>query len=281
MRVSIVGATGVLGRGLIPMLVPHHHVRVLARNPERAANLFGADVEIIQCDLLDGQIAQRLPTLLLGSEAVLHLATAIPSAANAPGAWDANTKLRTVGTRRLLDAALAVGAAYYLQQSIVMAYPDRGDEWIDESIPLDPDSTIVLNMESMVQALPESKIRWCILRGGTFVGKGTFEDGRIERLKAGTESVPCDGHAFMPYVHVEDVARAVVAALESRAAGIYNIVDEPVRQGEYLDRLAAVVGAVKPPRDPNMPCPPSWRCSSAAARRALGWSPTKGIYPTH
>jgi nucleoside-diphosphate-sugar epimerase len=124
-----------------------------------------------------------------------------------------------------------------------------------------------------------NRIRWCILRGGTFVGKGTFEDGRIKRLKAGQEMVPCDGRSFMPYVHVEDVASAVVAALEKSATGIYNIVDEPVRQGDYLDRLATIVGATKPARDPNAPCPPSWRCSHAAARQVLGWSPKKGIYP--
>ena len=280
MRITIMGGTGVLGRSLIPLLKHNHQIRLIARNTARAAELFGQDIEILQGDLLNSQTAQRLPTMLLGSDAVLHLATSIPSDMTAPGAWDANTQLRTVGTRRLLDAALVVGASYYLQQSIVMAYPDCGDEWITENTPLDPTKTVIINMEGMVQALPEHKIRWCILRGGTFVGKDTFEDGRIERLKAGTEKVPCDGSAFMPYVHVDDVASAFAAAVEKMATGIYNIVDEPVREGEYLERLAAAIGAAKPALDPDAPCSPSWRCSNAAARQVLGWSPTRGIYPT-
>lgn len=281
MQITIVGATGVLGRSLIPMLTAlagRYDVRILARSPERAAALFGDTVEILKGDLLDADAEQNLGTLLRGSEAVLHLATAIPSDPNAPGAWDANTRLRTVGTRRLLDAALEAGARYYVQQSIVMAYPDMGDAWIDERVPFDPGRTVLLEMEGMVRALPDS-VRWCILRGGIFVGRDTFQDGTIARLRAGQEPIPCDGQSYMPYVHVDDVARAVVAALDRTAQGVYNVADEPVRQGEYLERLASRVGAPAPRHDADAPCPPSQRVSSAAAQRDLGWTPVSGIYP--
>jgi nucleoside-diphosphate-sugar epimerase len=282
MRVVVIGATGVLGRNLIPLLIGKHDVRVIARDSRRATELFGSDVAVVQGDLLDPQIAERLPTLLLGAEAVLHLATAIPSDPSAPGAWEANTLIRTVGTRNLIDGALAVGARYYIQQSIAFAYADHGDEWIDETTPLDESAARapLKKMEAMVEALPPEKMGWCILRGGVFVGPGTFQEGTIERLKAGKETVPCDGRYFVPYVHVADMASAVVATLEHLPArGIYHIVDVPVRQGEYLDQLASIIGAAMPPRKQDVPCPPSHRSSNEAASRDLGWSPVRGIYP--
>src|SRR5947209_13336979 len=132
MRVFVVGATGVLGRALVPLLLARGHaVRALARSPERARPLAEAGTDVVPGDLLEPELATRLPGLLAGCQAVIHAATAIPRDAAAPGAWDATTRLRTEGTRRLLDAALATGAGRYLQQSIVMAYPDGGDRWLD------------------------------------------------------------------------------------------------------------------------------------------------------
>ncbi|MCZ2095148.1 MAG: hypothetical protein LC121_02540 [Anaerolineae bacterium] len=144
----------------------------------------------------------------------------------------------------------------------------------------DPKRTVVIEMERQVRAVPTDRLRWCILRGGTFVGKDTFQDGIIERLRAGQEKIACDGRAFMPLVHVEDVASAFAAAVERAPAGsTFNIVDEPIRQGDYLERLAQAVGAPEPPRDPDTPCPPSHRVSNQAARETLGWTPRRGVIP--
>src|SRR5947209_11513040 len=95
---------------------------------------------------------------------------------------DATTRLRTEGTRRLLDAALAAGAGRYLQQSIVMAYPDGGDRWLDEGTPLDDSPARaavcapVAAMEGMLRDTDPERLGWCILRGGIFVGPGTGQD---------------------------------------------------------------------------------------------------------
>src|SRR5690606_29492711 len=111
--------------------------------------------------------------------------------------------------------------------------------------------------------------------------KDTFQDNEIAGLRAGTERVPCDGSAYLSMVHVEDIAEAFALALERAPAGsIFNIADEPLRQGDYLDRLADAVGAARPPRDPDAPCPTSQRASSAAARTVLDWQPTHGVIPT-
>lgn len=279
MKVAVVGATGVLGRALVPLLA-QHSVRVLVRTPDSARRLFEDQVEIAEYDLLAPGIDERLPALLTGCDVVIHAATAIPSDFSQPGAMDVTNRLRTEGVAHLLAAALRAGAQGYIQQSIAFAHTDHGDEWITEDTPLDPKHAVVIEMERQVRAVPTERLRWCILRGGTFVGMGTFQEGIIERLHAGQEKVACDGSAFLPLVHVADVGSAFAAAVERAPAGsIFNIVDAPIRQGEYLDRLAQAVGAPTPPRDPDAPCPPSHRVSNQAARNTLGWTPTYAIIP--
>jgi nucleoside-diphosphate-sugar epimerase len=287
MKVGVVGATGVLGRALVPLLVQQGHaLRALARSVQKAYTLFPRDVEIMECDLLSPDLEERLPSLLKGCDAVVHIATAIPRDFTAPGALDATARLRTEGTERLLKASLEVGAERYIQQSITLAYPDHGGDWITEDIPLDssPDRASicgpVIAMETMVREMRPDKLECCILRGGRFVGKGTFQERAIENLRARQERVPCDGSSFLSPIHVEDMASSIAAALIKAPPGsTFNIVDEPIRQGEYLDRLAALVGAPKPRRDPNLACPPSQRCSNEAAKAMLGWKPTHGIFP--
>lgn len=280
MKIAVVGATGVLGRSLIPLLATNHEVRVLVRQPEAARRLFGSSVDSLEADLLAPETAAKLPALLAGSDVVIHAATAIPSDFTKPGAWDANTRLRTEGTASLLAATLQVGAQAYIQQSICFNYPDMGDAWITEATPLDPSRTVVIDMEQQVRAIPPSSLRWCIFRGGIFVGAGTFQDDAVHRLREGQQKVAGDGMNFLPLVHVDDVASAFALAAEHAPAGsIYNIADNPLREGEYYDRLAEAIGVPAPPRDPNSPRPLSQRASSQAARAALGWSPTHSLFP--
>ncbi len=275
-----------LGRALVPELARWgHRVRALARSPEKAAQL-PAGTEIVVGDLLAPEVEDKLAATLAGCEAVLHMATAIPSDFKAPSAWEANTRLRTEGTRRLLAASLAAGVSIYVQQSIVMAYVDGGEEWLDESTPLDesPERAEVCapvrDMEARVLAVEAERMRCAILRGGMFVGPGTFQETLLAHLRAGREVVPGDGSAWVPLVHVEDMARAVPAAMVHGAAGsIFNIVDDPIRRGEYMDELARRLGAPAPPRDPAQRQQPSWRCSNRAAREVLGWEPRRGIWP--
>ena len=290
LRVGIVGATGVLGRVLVPLLLQQNYaVHALVRSPKKAQVLAAAGAEIEQCDLLSTDISSRLPSMLAGCDAVVHIATAIPQNFTALEAWDANTRLRTDGTRQLLNASLAVGAKCYIQQSIVMAYPDSSDRWLREDIPLDTSDTSpiraaicapVIAMEAMVRSISPEQLRWCILRGGNFVGTGTIQDEVVKRLQTGKEIVPGDGRNFISPIHVADMATAIASALRHAPAGsIFNIVDEPIRYGEYLDRLAALLGTSPPPRDLNLPCLPSFRCSNRAAQDVLGWTPTRGIWP--
>ena len=278
MRVFVVGGTGVLGRQLVRVLFERGHaVRVLARSPRRAAELLPRGVEVAAGDLLDSQL--RLEPLLEGWEAVVHAATAIPSDPRAPGAWTTNVRLRTEGTRRLLEAARSTGTRRYLQQSIAFAYADGGDRELAESAPLDPGELRrdVREMEALVRASP---LEFCILRGGMFVGPGTSQPALIERLRASAEVVPGEGRAWLPFVHPEDLALAFAVALERAPAGsIYNAAADPLRQGDYLDRLAAAIRVSAPRRDPTRPAPPSTRVTSRALARALGWRPLRMLVP--
>lgn len=281
MTVFLAGATGVLGRALIPRLVVRgHRVRAIARRRPRTSLPEG--VELIEADLL----AADLRRLVDGCDAVIHIATAIPSDPSAPGAWDDNARLRTSGTRRLLAAALACGASRYVQQSIVMAYRDGGDAWLDEQAPLDDSparATVcgpVIEMETMIHEVEPQALAWTILRGGSFVGEGTGQRALIERLRDGTVVVAGDGSNYVSLVNVADMAVAVAAAVEAAPAGsTFNLVDDPLRYGDYVDALADLIGVPRPVRAPKLPLPPSWRCTNRAAQTVLGWIPRERIWP--
>lgn len=287
MEVAVIGSTGVLGRVLIPVLLQSgHSIRAVARSAAKAGALFQVAVRIIECDLLAPDSEKSLQHAMEGCEAAIHIATAIPRDFTAPHAWDANTRLRTDNVRTSLNVALETGVRRYIQMSITMAYPGHGQDWIDESLSLDstPERADicapVLTMEQLVRANPPETLEWCILRGGEFVGPGTFQDRTIEDLKDGKITVPGEGNNYISLVHIADMARAMNMALNRASAGsIFNIVDEPLKQGEYLDRLAALVGADKPKRDKSAQTSLSWRCSNQAAKSVLSWFPVQGVFP--
>jgi nucleoside-diphosphate-sugar epimerase len=284
--VFIVGATGVLGRAVVPRLLARGDTVVaLVRSLERAEAIRGDGVDLFEGDLLR-ESPERLAAMLAGCDAAAHLATALAPGSTGPDGTNTNAALRIDGTRRLLDAVLAAGVRRYVQQSITMAYRDGGDTWLDESTPFDGSAARsttarpVVEMEAMVRALDAAAVEWSILRGALFVGPDTRQDAAIAGLRDGTLTVPGDGCNWASFVHVGDYADAVVAALHSAPArSVYNVADEPVRNGEYLDRLAATLGVAAPRRDPAAPLPASHRCSSTAIREALGWRPEAGIWP--
>jgi nucleoside-diphosphate-sugar epimerase len=279
--VLVAGATGVLGRALIPQLLAGTHtVRALARDASVAD--LPAGVELIDADLLEDDLLE----VVRGCDAVVHIATAIPTDPSAPAAWEPTARLRTVGTRRLLDATLACRVPRYVQQSIVMAYCDGGDAWLDEQSPLDdsPERAAicgpVIDMETMIRQVEPQLLAWTILRGGSFVGVGTEEHRLIEALRAGDVVVAGSGSNYLSPVNVADMASAVALSLElAPASSTFNIVDEPLRYSDYVDALADLIGVARPVRVEGLPLPPSWRCTNQAAQIALGWMPRERIWP--
>ncbi|GHO43411.1 NAD-dependent epimerase/dehydratase family protein [Ktedonospora formicarum] len=289
MKVFVVGITGVLGRALLPQLRQRGHViRTLARTLEKMHALEDAGVEAIQGDLLAPSTIEHLASHISDCQAVVHIATAIPHDPTHPDpdAWRATTRLRTEGTQALLAAALAAKVKRYIQQSTIMAYPNGGDFWLQENVPLDSAPTRavtcapVIKMEEIIHSIHPSQIHWCILRAGQFVGPGTDQEKRIEALRAGHQVVPGRGQSYLSLVHVSDMASAITTALDSAPAGsTFNIVDEPLQNGDYLDRLANMLHVPHPIRQSELPEPPSFRCSNEAARTRLHWTPEHGIWP--
>lgn len=287
MRVFVAGATGVLGRALVPRLRARGHtVRALARSREPETASRDTGVEWFRGDLLAADAPRWVPRALDGCDAAVHAATAIPSDPRAPDAWEVNSRLRIEGTRVLLDACLAAVVRVYVQQSIVMAYRDGGDAWLTEDWPLDTSperATIcgpVIEMEAQVRGTPLDRLRWTILRGGAFTGPGTAQDALLGSIGAGRATIPGRGQAYLSPIHVADMAGAVAQAVEAGLPGAtLNVVDEPIRQAAYYNTLAELLGVPRPPVDDQQGELPSFRCANSAAREALGWRPMHDIWP--
>ncbi len=287
MKIAIVGATGVLGKNLIALLTKHRYeVLALVRSVKKAKNILPPQTKVAEYDLLNEEDDDKLPSLLEGCDCVIHVATSIPTDFNKPGAWDTNNRLRTEGTKKLIDASLIAGVKRYIQQSVVMAYSDGGDEWINEEHPLDetPDRELicapVIEMEELVKNIPENRMDWFILRGGIFVGKGTFQEKTLQDLKDGLNIVTGNGENFVSFIHVADMAEAILRSVENETGNIIlNIVDKPVKQIDYLGILAEKIGAVSPVQNSKLPTPPSFRCSNLRAQYTINWKPTHSILP--
>src|SRR5262249_31836080 len=133
-RVFVTGATGVLGKPVLRMLMDSgHRVRALARNANSESRLKSTGVEPFQGSLFD---LASLRNGLKRCDAVLHLATRIPSPSQASRreAWKENDRIRTEGTRNLVTAALESGVSTFIYPSVVFMYPDRGAEWIEAGV---------------------------------------------------------------------------------------------------------------------------------------------------
>jgi nucleoside-diphosphate-sugar epimerase len=280
MRVFIVGANGVIGRHLIPTLLARgDDVTALVRSASRAEAIAGPGVDLIEGDLL--QIDEGALTKLLdGCDAAAHLATALRRDSPGLGTTNTNEALRIEGTAKLLRAATRAGVRRYVQQSIAFATVDAGEEWVDESTPLDAAPGRIGNViEAMESLVRESDLEWLILRGGIFVGPDTFEDDTVARLRAGTERIAGDGSYWVSPVHVADYADAVALALEAPASRVVlNITAEPVRQRDYIERLSAALDVPPAPFDSEARMRQSYRCSNAAALEVLGWQPRRSIW---
>ncbi len=288
----VTGGTGVLGRRAVRDLVASgHRVRAVARGETKAGQLADAGAEPVQIDLFD---AGAVKAATAGIDAILHLATSIPPIRDMrrPEAWAMNSRLRTEGTAILLDAARAHGVDTFVKESITFPYPDRGAEWIDESVAVGdgaPTLTDTLEGERLVEEFTAGGGRGIVLRFGSFLAPEAHHMDDYVRL-ARTHVAPGAGRpaSYASYVHADDAATAVVAALDA-PAGIYNVVDdEPLARREFADAFSAAFGfghlLITPPpvfkvlggSGANYLLR-SQRVSNAKFRGATGWVPA---YPS-
>lgn len=286
MRIFIAGGSGVIGRRVVPQLVADGHaVTAVGRTLEKRNLLssFGAMPAAI--DLFDSAALRRA---VAGHEVVINLATRIPPSSRVliPGAWRENDRLRRIASNNMAEAALGAGAAWFVQESFAPIYPDRGDEWIDETTPVHPAryNQSVLDAEAAAERFTRGGRTGVVLRFAQFYGPDSgFTLDAIRFVQKGWAAALGSPNGFVSSVSHDDAAAAVVAAL-GVPAGTYNVVDdEPLRRREYYGSLAAAIG-VAPPR-----FPPVWlarvagslgetlsrsqRISNRKLKEESGWRP--------
>jgi 2-alkyl-3-oxoalkanoate reductase len=299
MRVFVAGATGALGRRLVPLLVAGgHQVTAMTRRVGRTMELYAAGAEPVVADALDRDAVLAAVTAAR-PEAVVHQLTdlaGVTSMRRFDQGFAATNRLRTEGTDHLLEGARAAGASRFVAQSFAgWPFARVGGPVKTEDDPLDPDPPAELrrtldairHLESAVVGAED--LEGIVLRYGGFYGPGTSagEGGyMLDDLRRRRFPVIGAGTGVWSFVHIDDAATATLAALERGVPGIYQIVDDdPAPVSAWLPALAAAAGA-RPPRQV-----PTWLArllagehavvlmtevrgaSNAKARRELGWRP--------
>jgi nucleoside-diphosphate-sugar epimerase len=306
MKVFVAGATGVLGRELVPQLVARgYDVVGMTRSASKQDLVRSLGARPVVADALDPDaVAQAVASA--EPEVIVHELTALSGKLSARDmrhpersfAATMTNRLRTEATDHLLAAGRAVGALRLVAQSFAaFRFARTGGPVQTEADPLDPDLPAalraalvgILHVERAV-----TRIEWgegLVLRYGGFYGPGTAvslaPDAQIAApVRKRRFPIVGDGGGVWSHVHIEDAAAATVAAVERGQPGIYNIVDdEPAPVREWLPVLASALGAKPPRRIPRwlgrllagematIMMTDARGASNAKAKRELGWKP--------
>jgi nucleoside-diphosphate-sugar epimerase len=272
MHVFLAGATGVVGRRVVPLLIDAGHtVTALVRDEKRARAVLGEDVRLVTADVMD---APGLHSAIAsaGADVVMSQLTDL-----AGGSLASNAQLRIHGTRHLVEAARMAGVRTFIAQSIAWAYAP-GQTPADETAPLDVDAeeprrtTIegIAALEQAVRSIP----RWILLRYGLFYGPDTWywTDGRYGA--AAREGTLANTYDVTSFVHVDDAAAAAVQALHWPSGPVNICDDDPAAGVEWIPAFCSAVGAAAPAQPPTPERAGFARgAHNTYARRTLGWLP--------
>ena len=254
MNIFIAGATGAIGRVLVPLLVnAGHKVVALTRSAQRSSQLEQMGAVPVVGDVYD---PERLARLVAESEAevVIHQLTAFGTKDGDP--YAETIRVRIEGTRNLVSAARAARARRFIAQSISFMCSPFGSGLTNEETPLHLDAPAgvrplaeaIASLEC--QTLNASALSGTVLRYGWFYGPGTSYDpeGSIPTaIRRGTMPIVGAGAGTYSFINLHDAAAATVKVLAHDASGIFNIVDDsPVRLSEWLPIAAKLLGAPVP-----------------------------------
>ena len=293
MRVFVAGATGAIGRQLLPMLIEGgYEVTGMTHSPSKASSIRETGAEPVVADALDAE-AVEAAIRAAEPEVVVHQLTAIPAAVDPrrfAEDFGPTNQLRGEGTRNLIAAARAAKSRRFVAQSIAQAYAPVGG-WIkSENDPLysHPPPIFrdvfraVIDLEEAV--IGETELEGIVLRYGNYYGPGTAyatNGSNAELVRRQRFPIAGAGSAHWSFIHVADAARATVAAIDHGEPGVYNVVDdEPAAVSDWLPAYAAALGAPAPPRvsPPTSPYGAfgmlhARAASNAKAKERLGWTP--------
>ena len=294
MRVFVAGATGALGRHLVPGLVAAgHEVTATTRTPGKVAQVREAGAEPVVVDGLDRE-AVIAAVRAAAPEVIVHQMTALAgmrSLRKPDQVFAATNELRTRGTDSLLAAAAQAGTRRVIAQSNDRAYERSGGPVKTEEDPLasrppSPSSARSLAaIKHVDETVPLAAPEGIVLRYGAFYGPGASEL-LLDAVRKRQVPVIGGGTGISSFIEITDAAAATLAAVEGGAPGAYNVVDsDPAPVAEWLPYLAKVAGAKPPLRVPAwlvrllagefvVALMTSARGSSnEKARKELGWEP--------
>ncbi|WP_344132413.1 NAD(P)-dependent oxidoreductase [Saccharopolyspora halophila] len=249
----VAGATGVVGRKLLPLLREReHHVTALVRKTDRLEDV-PAD-EVVVADVLDLEgLSDRLRES--GPDVVIDQTTGF-GAADRDEAMRRTAKLRASGSKNLLDAAVQAGARRFIAPGMTAAYRPHGHDVLDEEAPLWTEAPgcwgeVVRALASMEEeVLTRAGIEGFVLRYGSLYGPDTeyAPGGDIHARVCGSElPLVVDGMGLTSFTHVDDAAGVVLEFLEGGDPGVYNVVDnEPAECSEWLPAYARMAGGPAP-----------------------------------
>ena len=297
MRVFVTGATGALGRYLVPGLIAAgHQVTASTRTPGKVARLREAGAEPVVLDGLDRE-AVIAAVRAASPEVIVHQMTALAgmrsqSFRNVDRAFAATNELRTRGTDNLLAAAARAGTRRVIAQGYAGAGPDRrsGGGLNTEEDPRDwrPIRSAVrapAAIRHVEETVPAEVPEGIVLRYGTFYGPGA-SDVLLEAVRKRQVPVIGGGTGVWSFIEITDAAAATLAAVGRGAPGVYNVVDsDPAPVAQWLPYLAGVAGAKPPLRVPawlgrllagefvEAQMTSSRGFSNEKARKELDWEP--------
>lgn len=306
MRIFIAGATGALGRQLLPRLAERgHDVTGMTRSPQKQDLVRELGARPVVADALDPESVARA-VAEADPEVIVHQLTAIPAVLDMrhfERGFAQTNRLRTEGTDHLLSAARAVDARRFVAQSFAPAVfartgaPVKSEEDpVDEHPPAQMRTTVaaIRHLERAVTGA--DWVEGVVLRYGGFYGPGTSMGngpGGVMLEAIRERKVPLVGEAggVWSFIHIGDAADATVNAAEGEGLGVYNIVDdEPATVAQWLPAAAAAVGAPAPRRVPRwmarivvggaatMLMTEAVGASNAKAKRELGWRPAHATW---
>ncbi|MGH8860550.1 MAG: NAD-dependent epimerase/dehydratase family protein, partial [Jatrophihabitantaceae bacterium] len=261
MRVFVAGGAGVLGRRLVPQLVARGH-QVTATTTSAAklglVQRLGADAVVM--DGLDAvsvgaAVAAARPDTIVHQMTGLSPAhTGKPDLKHPDRFFATTTRLRSEGTDHLLAAAEATGVSHVVAQGFSSMNGIRDGGWVKtEEDPLDPVLTGWPKGAEAIRHLEDVVVKagGAVLRYGGFYGPGATDD-QVELVRKRKFPLVGGGSGYFSWVHLDDAASATVLAVEHRATGVFNIVDDdPAPVSEWLPHLAACAGAKRPMRVPK------------------------------
>jgi nucleoside-diphosphate-sugar epimerase len=301
MKIFLAGATGALGRQLLPRLVERgHEVAGMTRSEAKRQLVRDLGGQPVIADALDpGSVTEAVTRY--EPEVLVHQLTSIPRAPDMrhfARDFAQTNRLRTEGTDHLLAAGRAAGVRRFVAQSYAAGvFARRGGPVKSEEDPLDgsPPDQVRATIEAirhLEQSVTGAELtEGVVLRYGYFYGPGTTlslgpEGTLVQAIRKRQLPLVGDAQGIWPFIHVEDAAEATVNAIEGRGLGIYNVVDdEPAAVAEWLPAAAEAVGAPAPWRVPRwlgrlfagefatVMMTEARGASNAKAKQQLAWAP--------